>query len=172
MKVATTACIALLLLVAPLALASPAVTVRAIELKAKPASDAKVVISLPAEAPVDVVTRQGAWVELKSGRTTGWAKLFDIRDAQAAAAGTARKGDGVADTLNLAMGTRGASVTTGVRGLDADMLERATPNAQEFSKMTSYARSKAEADAFARSGRLRSREVSELGATAKTAGTP
>lgn len=161
---------ALLLLAVQGALAEPAVTIRDVELKAQPASDAKTVKSLPAQSAVDVVTRQGAWVRLKSGRATGWTKMFDIRAAAAGAPAAARKGSGgVADTLGLAMGTRGSSVTTGVRGLDADMLARATPDAQQFTTLTGYARSKEQAGVFARSGRLHSREVAELGVPAKTA---
>ncbi|MEP7061030.1 MAG: SH3 domain-containing protein [Betaproteobacteria bacterium] len=152
------------------ALAEPAVTVRAVELRAQPASDAKSIKSLPAESAVDVVGRQGAWVQLRSARITGWAKLFDIRVGESGAPVAAKKGgNGVADTLGLAMGTRGSSVTTGVRGLDADMLARASPNAQAYATLASYARNKEQANAFAKAGRLASREVAELGTSAKTA---
>jgi hypothetical protein len=152
------------------ALAEPAVTVRAIELRAQPAADAKSVTSLPAQSAVDVVGRRGAWVQLKSARITGWAKLFDIRVAESGAPAVAKKGgNGVADTLGLAMGTRGSSVTTGVRGLDADMLARANPDAQAYTTLAGYARSKQQANAFAKAGRLASREVAELGAPAKNA---
>lgn len=158
------------LVAAQCALAEPAVTIRAVDLKAQPASDAKTVVSLPVQSAVDVVTRQGAWVQLKSGRSTGWAKLFDIRLAGSGDAAPAKKnGTGVADTLGLAMGNRGSSVTTGVRGLDADMLKAATPNAAEYAKLASYARSKEQASAFARAGNLKSREVSLLGGQTENA---
>jgi hypothetical protein len=55
-----------------------------------------------------------------------------------------------------------------VRGLDADMLARATPNPQEYAKLASFARSKEQASAFAKSGHLVSREVAELNAAGKT----
>lgn len=155
---------AVLLVAASTTLAEPAVTVRAVELKSTPHADAKTVAPLAADTKVDVVTRQGAWVQLKSGRTTGWAKLFDIR-AETVAGAPAKKGTGAADTLSLAMGTRGSSVTTGVRGLDADMLEKATPDAAEYAKLVTYARSKEQASAFAKAGRLATRDVAEIGAT-------
>lgn len=169
MKISWTAIAFALMLVAQTAFAEPAVTIRAVDLKAKPASDAKVVKSLPAESTVDVVSRQGAWVHLKSGNASGWAKLFDIRSPQSAAAPSKSGSNGIADTLGLAMGTRGSSVTTGVRGLDADMLAQATPNAQEFALLTRYARSAAQAKAFARVGHLHTREVAELPAAPATA---
>jgi hypothetical protein len=158
---------AVLLSAAATTLAETAVTVRAVDLKATPHADAKSVAPIAADTRVDVLARQGAWVQLKSGRTTGWAKLFDIR-AEAVAGAPAKKGGGAADALSLAMGTRGSSVTTGVRGLDADMLEKASPNAAEYAKLVTYARSKEQASAFAKAGRLATRDVAEIGA-AKTA---
>jgi hypothetical protein len=154
-----------LLVAASATLAEPAVTVRAVELKSTPHADAKTVAPLAADTKVDVVARQGAWVQLKSGRTTGWAKLFDIRAEMATGAPSKKGGTGVADTLSLAMGTRGSSVTTGVRGLDADMLEKATPDAAEYAKLVTYARSKEQASAFAKAGRLATRDVAEIGTT-------
>src|ERR1700692_3162753 len=66
------------------ACAEPAGTIRAVELKAQAASDAKTVASLPANTTVDLVKREGAWVQLASGADLGWAKLFDVRLAGAA----------------------------------------------------------------------------------------
>jgi hypothetical protein len=72
-----------LALAAPIVCAEPAVTVRAVDLKAKAASDAKSVASLPVNTTVDLVKREGAWVQLRSGKDLGWAKLFDVRLAGA-----------------------------------------------------------------------------------------
>jgi hypothetical protein len=142
--------------------AEPAVTIRAVELKATPAADARTVVALPTNSTVDVLTRQGAWVQVKSGNSTGWTKLFDVR---AAATGTPAKsgssGNAMAETLGLATGARGSTVTTGVRGLDADMLSRAVPNAQEYATFESYAVTKDQATVFARAGRLEPRTVED-----------
>jgi hypothetical protein len=149
----------------------PAVTVRAVELKAAPAADAKAVVALPAESAVDVVARQGAWVQVKSGRNTGWTKLFDVRLAAAGTAPTkSGSGNSIAQTLGLAAGTRGSTVTTGVRGLDADILAKAVPNAQEYATFESYAATKEQAQTFARAGRLDSRQVDTLIATGTKTG--
>ncbi len=166
----TLATLAMLALLVPTgAFAEPAQTVRAVDLKATPKSDAKTVVAVPADATVDIVKREGAWVQLKSGKSTGWAKLFDVRVTPVAGAAPAKKGNAAAETLGLAMGTRGASVTTGVRGLDADMLAKATPNAQAFAKLESYARSKDQATAFARAGKLATRDVAFVDADGKVA---
>ena len=150
--------------------AEPAVTIRAVELKATPAADAKTVVSLPTNAPVDVLTRQGAWVQVKSGRDTGWAKLFDIRAAASGAAPSKGGGNSISETLGLATGTRGSTVTTGVRGLDADMLTKAVPNAQEYAIFETYAVTKDQATVFAKAGRLDARTVDVLAANSAKGG--
>jgi hypothetical protein len=152
-----------LALIAPGVLAEPAVTIRAIDLKAKAASDAKTVASLPANTSVDLLKREGAWVELKSGKDHGWAKLFDIRLAGAQTApAKGSAGKSVGDTVGLLSGARGASVTTGVRGLDEDMLRKAVPSQEQYNQLVSYASTKGQAQAFAKAGHLESRTVEEL----------
>jgi len=151
--------------------AEPAVTVRAVDLKQTPAADAKTVASVPAESAVDLVTRQGAWVQLKSGKNTGWAKLFDVRLGQPGVQQTksGATGNTIAQTLNLAAGTRGSTVTTGVRGLDADTLKNAVPNPQQVIQLDRYAVQKPEAETFARAGRLSDRTIDPLAAPTKGA---
>jgi hypothetical protein len=150
-----------LTLVAPAVCAEPATTIRAVDLKARAASDAKTVASLPVNTSVDLVRREGAWVQLRSGKDLGWAKLFDVRLASANT-GPAKGGGNLGEVLGLASGQRGASVTTGVRGLDEDMLRRAQPNQAEFEKLASYAPAKEQVDAFLKAGNLQTRAVDLL----------
>ena len=159
MKAVLTTLAVALLAYAGASAADPATTVRAVDLKAQPASDAKTLASLPVGQAVDIVARQGAWVQLKSGASQGWAKMFDVRLAPIAGAA---KPSGSSEALNLAMGNRGSSVTTGVRGLDADMLEKASPNPKEFDKLLTFMRNKEQASAFGRAGKLLSRDVAVL----------
>ena len=142
--------------------AEPATTIRAVDLKARAASDAKTIASLPINTSVDLVRREGAWVQLRSGKDLGWAKLFDIRLAGATTGPTKGGSNSLGDVLGLASGQRGASVTTGVRGLDEDMLRRAQPNAAEFDKLVSYASTKEQVDAFLKAGNLQTRTVEWL----------
>jgi hypothetical protein len=150
-----------LVLLASLAQAEPAVTLKAVDLKETAAADAKTVASLPANTTVDLVKREGAWVQLSSGKDTGWAKLFDIRLASAQTA-PAKGGNSLGQVLGLASGQRSASVTTGVRGLDEDSLVKATPNPQEFQKLVSFQVTKDKAEAFAAAGKLTPRQVEPL----------
>ena len=159
MKSVLTTLVLAMLAYAGASMAETATTVRSVDLKAQPASDAKTVTSLPVGQAVDIVSRQGAWVQLKFGATVGWAKMFDVRLAPIS---VAAKPSGSSEALNLAMGNRGSSVTTGVRGLDADMLEKASPNPKEFDKLLTFMRNKEQATAFAHLGKLLTREVAVL----------
>jgi hypothetical protein len=145
--------------------AEPGVTVRAADLRQAPASDAKAVASLPAQAAIDIVKREGAWVQVKSGNATGWLRLFDVRIASAAAGTAPAKagsGTSLSDTLALATGARSTTATTGVRGLDEEMLRKATPNASELAALDGFAVPPAEAQSFASQGKLVSRTLELL----------
>jgi hypothetical protein len=147
----------------PAVFAEPAVTVRAIDLRQAPASDARAVASLPANTTVDIARREGAWVQLTAGTSTGWAKLFDVRLATSRDA-PAKSGSGasISQTLQLASGARGTTVTTGVRGLDEEMLRNSTPNMAALTALDGHASTRPEAESFARAGQLQPRNVDPL----------
>lgn len=151
-----------LALVAWSAHAEPAVTIKAVDLKAQAASDASTIASLPANTQVDLVQRVGAWVQLRSGSDLGWAKLFDIRLAGASTGPTKGGDNSLGQLLGLASGQRGPSVTTGVRGLDEETLARASPNPQEFAKLVSFRATKDQAQTFAAAGNLSPQKVELL----------
>ena len=145
---------ALVLLFPALALAEPATVIRATELKQSPATDAASVAPLAENARVDALERKGGWTRVKAeGGAEGWVRMLALRYA---GAGEAKQGDaGISQILNVARtGTSGAQVTTGVRGLDAEQLANAKPNAAELKKMERYAASRDSAEGFAAKGKL------------------
>ena len=154
--------LSVLLLASALAQSEPAVTLKAVDLKETAAADAKTVAQLPANTTVDLVQREGAWVQLTSGKDTGWAKLFDIRLASAQTAPSKGGANSLGQVLGLASGQRNASVTTGVRGLDEDSLENAKPNPQEFQKLVGFQVTKQQAESFAAAGNLSPKQVEPL----------
>lgn len=159
MKLLTSLLIPLLVLAPALCFAEPATVIRATELKQQPASDAPAAGQLAENAKVDALERQGGWTRVKAdGGAEGWVRMLSLRYA---GAGGAKQGDsGVAQALNVARtGTSGAQVTTGVRGLDAEQLANARPNAAELKKMERYSASKDGAEDFAAKGSLLSRRV-------------
>ena len=150
---------ALVLLFPALALAEPATVIRATELKQSPATDAASVAPLAENARVDALERKGGWTRVKAeGGAEGWVRMLALRYA---GAGEAKQGDaGISQILNVARtGTSGAQVTTGVRGLDAEQLANAKPNAAELKKMERYAASRDGAEGFAAKGKLSAQQV-------------
>jgi hypothetical protein len=148
-----------LLLLPALCLAEPATVMRATEIKQQPATDAPAAGQLAENAKVDALERKGGWTRIKAeSGAEGWVRMLALRYA---GAGEAKLGDsGVAQLLSVARsGTSGAQVTTGVRGLDAEQLANARPNAAELRKMDGYAASKDGAGGFAAQGGLNAQRV-------------
>jgi hypothetical protein len=143
----------ILLLLPMLCWAEPATLVRATELKKDPATDAGTVAELAENAAVDALERKGGWTRVKAGSAEGWVKMLALRYG---AAGAAKPGDsGISQLFNVARsGTSGTQVTTGVRGLDAEMLAHARPNPGELHKLDGFSSSPAAASRFAASGTL------------------
>lgn len=150
----------LLLLLPALCFAETAVVVRATELKKDPATDAPTLAQLAENAKVETLERKGGWTRVKAPEGEGWVKMLALRFGSP---GAAKQGDsGVSQLLNVARtGTSGTQVTTGVRGLDADMLAKARPNPEELRRMGSYATGKSDAASYAASASLQSQRVEE-----------
>jgi hypothetical protein len=142
-----------------LAVAEPATLIRATELKKEPASDAAKLADLAADAPVDARERSGGWIHVRTqAGAEGWVKLLALRYG---GPGAAKQGEsGLQQTLNVARtGSSGTQVTTGVRGLDAEQIAAARPNAAELKKLQSYAETRDASSAFAEGGRLQPQRV-------------
>jgi hypothetical protein len=151
----------LLLLFPLLAAAEPATVIRLTELKKEPASDAATIAELPESSAVDALDRRGGWTRVKSAKGEGWVRMLALRFG---GPGEAKKGDsGVSKLFNVARtGSSGTTVTTGVRGLDPEMLAKAQPNPAELAKMEQFAVTPDAAAGFAAKGKLQSRQVDEV----------
>lgn len=151
---------ALLLLLPVFCLAEPATVIRATDLKKDPASDAATVAELAENAAVDALERKGGWTRVKAGAAEGWVKMLALRYS---GTGAAKPGDsGVSQLFNVARtGSSGTQVTTGVRGLDAEQLANARPNAAELRKLQGFASTREAAAAFAAQGKLQSQSIEE-----------
>jgi Bacterial SH3 domain len=150
---------ALVLLAPALGLAEPATVVRATELRQAPASDAALVAPLAENAKVEALERTGGWTRVRpESGPEGWVRMLSLRYA---GAGAQKRGDsGIVQILNVARtGTSGTQVTTGVRGLDAEQIANAKPNAAELKKLQGYAASGDAAAGFAASGKLEAHKI-------------
>lgn len=151
----------LLLLLPLLAAAEPATLIRATELKKEPAADAATLAELPENAALDALERRGGWTRVKSASGEGWVRMLTLRFG---APGEAKAGDsGLSQLFSAARtGSSGTQVTTGVRGLDADMLAKAQPNKAELEKLGQFAATPEAAAAFAAKGKLNAHPVEEV----------
>lgn len=138
--------------------AEPASVIRSTELKKDPAVDAATVATLGENTAVDAGERKGGWTRVKAPEGEGWVKMLALRYG---APGAAKQGDtGISQLFNVARtGSSGTQVTTGVRGLDADMIKAAQPNPGELAKLESYAANKDASARFARSAKLQAQTV-------------
>jgi hypothetical protein len=152
----------ILLLLFPLAcLAEPATTIRQVEVKKAPAADADTIGQIAENTAVDALERKGGWTRVKSASGEGWVRMLALRFG---GPGQAKKGDsGISSLFNVARsGSSGTTVTTGVRGLDPEMLANAQPNPAELAKMEQFAVTPDAAAGFAAKGKLQSRQVEEV----------
>lgn len=148
-------------LVTGICIAEPATVLRATDLKQEPATDASTVATLAENAPVDATERKGGWVRVKAGAAEGWVRMLALRYG---GPGAARQGDsGASQLFNAARtGSSGTQVTTGVRGLDAEMIASARPNPAELARLTQFAATPDAAAGFAAQGQLQRQQVREV----------
>lgn len=141
-------------------------TIIAADLKQQPFVDATTVINLPANTELEILKRQGAWMQVKSGTNEGWLKLTAVK-LGGAATGKGKGAGGLGTLFNLATtgrsGSSGVTVTTGVRGLGQEELKNAQPDQEAVKKMDSFAGAKNEAASFATGGKLQSQTIDYLG---------
>jgi hypothetical protein len=151
----------ILLLFPILALAEPATTIRQVEMKKAPAADADTIGQIAENTAVEALERKGGWTRVKSASGEGWVRMLALRFG---GPGEAKKGDsGLSKLFNVARtGTSGTTVTTGVRGLDPEMLANAQPNPAELAKLEQFAVTPDAAAGFAAKGKLQSRQVEEV----------
>ena len=145
----------LLLFLAWPAFAAEQVTVeRDSPLYAEPRADASQVTQLKQGTVAEVLSRNGAWLNLKTGAATGWTYTFNVRfPSQAGGQST-----GSSSTLGRLFAPRSTSVATtstiGIRGLDETDLRQATFNPDQMRLLDEYAANRESAQSQAAEGGL------------------
>lgn len=129
-------------------------------IRAEPFGDAKTVAALSVGDKVEILKKNGGWLQVKSAKGSGWVRMLSIRK------GEARKGSGdAAGLLGLASGRAGTGkvvATTGIRGLNEEELKSAKFNATELKLAESFATNRPEAQKFAAQGKLAARKFDYL----------
>ena len=144
--------------------AESAYTVRPTELKAKPFADAATVANLPQNSKVDILDRQSSWTQIKADKGSGWVKMLSLRiDDGGAAKKSSDSGTGA--LFNIAVtGNSGSNTTNGVKGFGKEELKNAHPNPKALQAMNGYMVSAADAQKFAKAGKLVEQKLDYLAA--------
>lgn len=149
-------------------------TLVAADLKQQPFVDAATVVNLPADTVLEVLRRQGGWMQVKTGANEGWLKMTAVKLGTAAAT-PGKSGNSLSTLVNLATtgrsGSSGVTVTTGVRGLGQEELKNAQPDHEAVNRMSSFTAARNEAAAFAAGAKLQSQTLEYLAAPAATSAT-
>ena len=133
---------------------------KADELKVEPFRDAKTVKKLTAGEKVEIVSKDGGWLKVKAGKSSGWVRMLSVRKGDAK-----QKSSNASGLLALASGraaTGKVVATTGIRGLNEEELKAARFNAEELQLAESYAVNKTDAQLFAAQGKLVPRQFDYL----------
>jgi hypothetical protein len=140
----------LLLWAAAVQAAETGTVLKACELKQKPFSDAAKVADLGEKSPVEILARQGAWMQIKTNDgATGWVKLLSVRTGS----GETKSGGGTVLSGLFKTGSSAGS-TTGVKGINEEDLINPHPNPTEFAKLDGFTVSQDDAAKFAKAAKL------------------
>ena len=131
-------------------------------LRAEPFADAKTIGSLNKNDSVEILSKKGAWLQIKSKKSTGWVRLLSVKRG-----GTSISGSSISDVASGRTGTGKVVSTTGIRGLSAEELKVAKFNEDEMKKMESHTLSANEGQSFANAGGLSATKMSYLKETLK-----
>jgi len=80
-------------LASSLALAAPGVALKTENMLSKPSATSAAVGKMSKGMAVDIVAKQGGWLQVKAGKTQGWVRLLSVR---AGAGGSGSNGSGQA----------------------------------------------------------------------------
>ncbi len=134
--------------------------IRAHGIKAEPFRDAKTIATLSVGDKVEIVKKDGGWLQIKSPKGKGWVHMLNVRKE-----GVRKDAGDMGGLLGLASGRAGTGkvvATTGIRGLDEVELKSAKYNETELNLVESYAVNRADAQLFAIRGQLVTRKFDYL----------
>jgi hypothetical protein len=140
---------ALLLLIATTssALAASGTVLRTDKLYSQPSATASVAGTAAKGASVTVLAKQGGWLRVTAGKTTGWMRLLSVRVGAGGSSGSGL-GDVVGAATTRSDPSRVVAVA-GLRGLNEEDLKKATFNADELARLDKWTVTAAQSKSFA-----------------------
>lgn len=140
--------------------AAPGTLLRDESLRKQPSASAAVSARVSRGTAVDIVTRRGGWLQVRTARTQGWVRLLSVRAGRGGSSG-AGLGDVVGVATRRANPSRVVSVA-GVRGLSESDLQKAEFNPEELTRLDDYAATASQARSHASKGGLIAVKVPSL----------
>jgi hypothetical protein len=125
----------------------------------EPYADAKVTGSFTRGESLQILKKQGAWLQVKTKKNTGWVRLLSVKRGTT---GTANQTSGILAAASGRAGTGQVVSTTGIRGLSEEELKAAKFNESEVKKLESYIASADQGRQFASAGGLKTVAFSNL----------
>jgi len=154
------------LLLPGLSLAEVGTALKNDQVRAEPYSDSRVTGSIARNDKVEILSRSGAWLNIKTTKTKGWVRLLSVKR------GTASSGTSASDVLGLASGRSGTGkvvATTGVRGLNEEDLKSAKFDEAQVKTLEGYTQSQQQGEKFAAARGLKAEKLEYLPAPAQPA---
>jgi hypothetical protein len=146
--------------IAASAVAAPGTVLRNDKLYSQPSATSKVTTSVAKGASVNILAKQGGWLRVSAGKSTGWIRLLSVR-AGAGGLGGAGLGDVVGAATTRSDPSRVVAVA-GLRGLNDEDLKQAKFNAEELNRLDAWSATAAQARSFAGQSGLAAANVPAL----------
>lgn len=143
--------------------AAPGTVLRDEKLYSQPGATASVAGSVARGARIDILSKQGGWLRVSTGKSSGWIRLLSVR-AGAGGLGGAGLGDVVGAATTRSDPSRVVAVA-GLRGLNDEDLKQAKFNADELARLDAWVATAAQAKAYAGQAGLAAVSVPELPAS-------
>ena len=140
--------------------AAPGTALRNDKLYSQPSAASKAAGSVSKGASVNILAKQGGWLRVTSGTSTGWIRLLSVR-AGAGGLGGVGLGDVVGAATTRSDPSRVVAVA-GLRGLNDEDLKQAKFNGAELAKLNTWQATPAQARSFAAQAGLKTANVAAL----------
>ena len=116
--------------------AAPGTVLRNDKLFSEPSSGSSVAATVEKGTSVNILSKQGGWLRVTAGRTTGWIRLLSVR-AGAGGLGGAGMGDVLGAATTRSDPSRVVAVA-GLRGLNDEDLKQAKFKAEELARLKAW----------------------------------
>jgi len=150
-----------------LAMAETGSLLRDDTLRAAATTSASEVGKVAKGASLEILTKQGGWLQVRAGNQTGWVRLLSVRRGEAGQGNARAELSGLVAIGTTRSDPNRVTGTLGFRGLGEEDLKLARYNERELQRLLGYAEDKSGAQRFARKRGLEARNVDYLPDPAK-----